>query len=139
MKTSKELIIKSGIIPKLILGKKTPKGTESTGPHRVKMLEDRIIKGVDPRSGKEMEYVEYTVEEKGTKKIYKTKLRGNDNMPSYLVQRLSEVNEGEEIIMEMKKSGMKNFIDVSDVKDTDSIEIEDEDHEVNELEEEIPM
>lgn len=126
MKTSKELVIKSGVIPKLSLGRKTPKGTESTGPHRVKMLEDRILKGIDKRTGKEMEYVEYIIEENGTKKFYKTKLRGEDGKPSYLVQRLSEVNEGDEVILEMQKSGMKNFIDVSNVKDSQSIEVEDE-------------
>lgn len=133
MKISRELIIKSGITPKLVLGKKTAKGAESTGPHRVKLLEDRIIRGIDRRTGKEIEYVEYTVEENGTKKIYKTKLRGDDGRPSYLVQSLSEINEGEEVILEMKKSGMKNFIDVSRVNQAQSIEVGDEHDEEEEI------
>lgn len=116
MKISKEILTIAKIIPRLRLGDKLEKGgIKPTGPHKVKMLSDRIIKGKDPRTNKEIELVEYTMEENGEKKIYKTKLRGDDGLPSYLVQRLAEVKEGEEIILEMKKQGMKNYVSVTPI------------------------
>ena len=36
---------------------------------------------------------------------------GND--PHYLVQALSEVEPGEEVVLEMKKAGVKNYIEVT--------------------------
>jgi hypothetical protein len=128
MKISKELLIKAGIIPKLRLGTKQPKGgVKPNGSHRVKIIEDKIIRKPDPVSGKDIEWVRYTVEEQGEKKIYDTKLKDKNGSLSYLVQRFAEIKEGEEVILEMKKQGMKNYIDVIPANAT-TIEI---DHEEN--------
>lgn len=131
MKVSKQLLSVAGLTPKLRLGNKTSKGVVSSGPHRVRVLEDKIIKGLDV-SGKEIEYVEYILEENGEKKNYKTKLKDRNGKLSYLVQRLAEINEGEEVILEMKKSGMKNFIEVTPVGQSSVVE-----HDEGEDEEEI--
>jgi hypothetical protein len=129
MKQSLELLKQAGLKPKLRLGsKKAGKGTESTGPHRVKMIADKVVKGVDSKTGKEIEYVRYLVEENGEEKTYQTKKLNDKGELSYLVQRLAEVQEGQEVILEMKKQGIKNYIQVSPVGGGESIEVEDDEH-----------
>lgn len=117
----------AGLTPKLRLGEKQPAGgVKSTGPHRVKVLEDKIIRGIDPDNGKELEYVLYTVEENGEKKSYQTKLKDKNGKLSYLVQRMSEIPEGSEIIMEMKRQGVKNFVSITLIGDEHSAEVDEE-------------
>lgn len=126
-KISKELLSKAGLLPKLKLGiKLTGGGVKPTGPHRVKFLEEQIKKKPDT-TGKEVEYVRIIVEENGEKKYYDTKLRGKDGLPSYMVQNLAEVQEGDEIVLEMKKSGPKNYIEITRVGQSSSIEMDDDD------------
>jgi len=121
------LLAKAGILPKLRLGQKLPKGgVQSTGQHKVKILEDKIIRKPDPATGKEIEWVRYFVEEKGEKKIYDTKLKDKEGGLSYLVQRFAEIGEGEEIILEMKKQGIKNYVEVTPLGHSSAIEIEEE-------------
>ena len=136
MKNSKALLKKAGILPKLRLGKKTDKGVESTGPHRVKMLEDKIKKGVN-HEGKEIDVVEYIVEENGEKKRYQTDLKNKSGELHYLVQRLAEIPEGNEVILEMKKRGVKNYVDVIPVGDVYSHEIDEDTKDDEEYPEEL--
>lgn len=125
MKNSQKLLEQAKIVPKLRLGTKTDSGVTPNGAHRVKMISDRVYKAVDNRTGKEIEFVEYTLEEGGQQKTYTTKMRGKDGNPSYLVQRFAEIGEGEEVILEMKKSGIKNYIEVIPVSGSSNVEIED--------------
>lgn len=137
MKISRELLAKAGLLPKLRLGLKLPKGgVKPTGPHKVKILEDKILKKPD-QTGKEIEYVRYIVEEDGEKKFYDTKLRDKQGGLSYLVQRFAEIPEGDEVVLEMKKQGVKNYIEVTPAGHSASVEMEDED-EVDENQD-IPM
>lgn len=129
MKQSKALMKEANIQPKLRLGNKTKHGTVSTGAHRVKMIADKIVKGTDTK-GKEIDFVRYLVEENGETKTYQTKKLNDKGELSYLVQRLSEINEGQEVILEMKKQGIKNYIDVLPVVGGGQVEVEeDEDNE----------
>lgn len=130
MKNSKSLLKQAGIVPKLRLGEKTEKGVVATGPHRVKILEDKIVRGTDPQNGKEIEYVRYFVEENGEKKQYDTKLKDKEGNLSYLVQRLADIDEGEEIILEMKKRGIKNYVSVTSLKDHGEAEVDEEMEEI---------
>ena len=130
MKTSKALLKEAGIQPKLRLGtKKAGGGVIPNGQHRVKMIADKVIKGNDPKTGKEIEYVRFLVEENGETKTYQTKKLNDKGELSYLVQRLAEINEGQEVILEMKKQGVKNYIEVTPINGTEQVEIEDDDHE----------
>lgn len=125
-KFSKELLAKAGILPKLRLGLKLPKGgVKPTGAHKVKILEDKIIKKPD-QTGKEIEYVRYIVEENGEQKVYDTKLRDKNGGLSYLVQRFAEIAEGGEVVLEMKKQGAKNYIEVTPAEHSASVEVEEE-------------
>jgi hypothetical protein len=112
MKTSREILIKAGLHPKLRLGIKGAKGVTATGPHKVKVLEDKLIQKLDP-DGKLTTFVRFIFEEDGQKKQYDARMKSKDgNDPHYLVQALAEVEEGEEIVLEMKKAGIKNYIEV---------------------------
>lgn len=135
MKNSKILMKEANLQPKLRLGKKlTGGGTASTGPHRVKMIADKIVQGPHPKTGKMIDYVRYLVEENGETKTYQTKKLDDKGELSYLVQRLAEIEEGQEVILEMKKQGIKNYIEVSPVNGSESIEIEDDDEHLEDIE-----
>ncbi len=69
MKNSLQLLKEAGIQPKLRLGTKLAGGgTKSTGPHRVKLIQDKIVKGKHPKTGKEIDFVRYLLEEDGETK-----------------------------------------------------------------------
>jgi hypothetical protein len=126
------LLAKAGILPKLRLGLKLPKGgVQSTGSHKVKILEDKIIKKPDV-SGKMIEWVRYFVEENGEKKVYDTKLKDKVGGLSYLVQRFAEIGEGEEVVLEMKKQGVKNYVEVTPIGHASSVEVEEDVEDIDE-------
>jgi hypothetical protein len=67
--------------------------------------------------GVEEYFVRYIFEEAGEKKQYDAPMKakgGSD--PHYLVQALADVAEGEELILEMKKAGVKSYIEVTRVE-----------------------
>lgn len=124
----------AGVVPKLRLGiKEEGKAPVSTGPHRVKILEDKLRKGKDEK-GNIIDVVHYIVEENGEKKFYEVPVKDKQGNLHYLVQRLSEVPEGMDIIMEMKKKGIKNYISVAVVGE--QMEVEDEEGEISHYEDE---
>lgn len=127
MKTSSALIKKAGIIPKLRLGLKLAGGgVKSLGPRRVTVVEDKVIKKLDPKTGKKVEWLRVILEEGGQRKYYDTRLRDDAGNPSYLVQRFAEVKEGAEIILEMKKQGIKNYIELIPTDNAHSVEVSDD-------------
>jgi hypothetical protein len=113
MKTSREILMKSGLLPKLQLGIKTAKGVKSTGKHTVKVIEDKIVRKPIREEGDDGYYVRFIVEENGEQKQYDTRMKekgGND--PSYFVQAMAAVEPGEVITLEMKKVGIKNYVEI---------------------------
>lgn len=128
MEKSKALMKSAGVMPKLRLGVKKPGGgVVVTGPHRVRILEDRIVKDRDLETGNDVEFVVYLVEENGEKKEYRTKVKNKDGKLNYLVQRLAEIEEGQEVTLEMKKMGIKNYIEVTPIKDVATVEHDEDD------------
>jgi len=128
MKVSKQLMVQANIKPKLKLGLKTDRGVQSTGPHTVKMISDKITNGLDRETGKVIEYVKYIVEEDGVEKEYRTRLKHKETGElQYLVQNLAQVEEGQEVIMEMKKAGLKNYIEIRHVDGSVITDTEQED------------
>jgi len=129
MQISREIMTKAGLLPKLRLGIKTGKGVKPTGPHRVKIVSDKLIRKMNPE-GQEEHFVRYVFEEDGQQKQYDAHMKskvGND--PHYLVQALAEVEPGEELILEMKKAGVKSYIEVTRVglNEVEKVEMDDED------------
>ncbi len=138
MKNSQALMKQAGILPKLKLGiKEEGKAPVPTGPHKVKILEDKIKKGKDAQ-GNIIDVVHYVVEEEGVKKFYEVPVKDKIGNLHYLVQRLSEIPEGQEIILEMKKKGIKNYISVAIIGDQLDIE-DDEVHDGDEITENSPF
>lgn len=131
MQNSKELMKRAGIIPRLRLAvKRAGGGTMGTGPHKVKILEDKIIRGKDPegKSKELIEFMRYLVEEDGEKKTYDTRLKSKETGElSYLVQHFAEVDEGEEVILEFKRTGVRGFIEVTRSKSNSVERADDED------------
>lgn len=113
MQKSAALIKKAGIIPFLQLAtKRQGGGTDSTGPHSVVLIEDKIIKGTDYQTGKQIFMVRYVVEENGEKKRYEVPVKDRNGEVHYLIQRMSQYQEGETVVMEYVRKGMKGYIDV---------------------------
>ncbi len=127
MKTSKDLLKQANIVPKLRLGERRNGRVVSTGPHRIKILKDKLDKGTDHNSGQEVEVVKFLVEENGEHKAFERKKLNKVGELDYLIQRLAEIPEGSEIVLEMKKQGIKNYIEVMVVGESESVEEEDDD------------
>lgn len=120
MENTKLVAEKMKIVPRLKLGnKKIGGGVESTGAHLVKFISDSVVKGKDPMTKKEREEMKYIVEKNGVQYQWRVPLLNKQNEPHYLIERLMTIKEGEEVVLEMKKSGMNNFIDVRPVNQAD--------------------
>lgn len=143
MKTSKQIIKVANIYPRLRLFTKTKKGLVSTGVHVVKLVLDKEVKGTDFMTSKEVDKVRYLVEENGEKKIFERNKFNKSGDIDYLVVRLSEYEEGTEILIEGTRKGIKNVVSISSVVGGEQVEVDDADHEeddsvVEELPDEIP-
>lgn len=137
MEISKKLMEQANLYPKLRLGIKLDGGgVKSTGPHIVKMVSDKIVQGLDRDTGKVIEYVKYVVEEDGVQKEYRTRLKHKETGElNYLIQNLSQVNEGDTVILEMKKMGVKNYIEVRHPDGTLLTDVEQDDVPASETDE----
>lgn len=128
MKKSQDLVEQAGIKPKLNLAEKTDKGVQGTGPHTVKLVSDRIVKGTEYETQKEIQEVEYTVEEDGVEKTYNVPVKDKLDKLHYLVQRLAQYNEGDIVVMEYKRKGIKGYIEVrKENEDTEEVPVVDAD------------
>jgi len=120
MTISKQLLEKAGIKPRLKLGEKLEGGgVRSTGPHKVIFLADRTKKGNHPVTGVERDEVEYTFAEDGMEKTYSVAVKNDKGELNYFIQRMAEFNPTDHLVLEMKKKGIKNYIDVSPLLEED--------------------
>ena len=127
---SKQLAEKAGYVPRLILGEKIEGGgVESTGPHVVTFIRDRIVKGVDYHTNEEREEVEYIFEERGEQKHYNAPIKNKAGKLHYFVARISEFPYGIKLVLEMKNRGAKNYIDVKTVQNREEIPVVEEEDE----------
>jgi hypothetical protein len=132
METSKSILLKAGLLPRLQLGIKSGRGVASTGKHTVTVLEDKIVKKPPMEEGDDGYWVRYTVEEDGVKKQYDTRMKQKGGVdPSYFVQAMANVEPGEVITLEMKKAGIKNYIEIvrTSVGEVERADVEDDDDE----------
>ena len=126
---------KLGVVPKLRLAEKNPKGgVTSTGPHRVRFLGSKLVDGTDPeKPGKVRQEIHYRVDENGVEKVWIVPILNKQGQPNYLLERISEIADGEEVILETKRSGAKNYTSV--VRIANSFEAEDDEQEEEKAEE----
>ena len=108
---SQQLGEQANIVPTLQLGtKQQGGGVKSTGRHFVKFISDKVVKGTEYMTGKEIQVVKYIFEENGTQKQYKVPVKSKTGELHYFIQRMMDCQIGEEIILEMKSERGKNFI-----------------------------
>lgn len=125
---SKEALLKANILPKLQLGIKTEKGIKTTGKHHVKLIEEKLINGKEFGSGTPIPMMRYIFEENGEKYKYDARLKDKDSGElHYLVQSMATVSEGDEIVIEMVKKGMKNVVIVQKIGDIMEAELPEDD------------
>ena len=124
MKNSQELLKKANIVPLLNLAQqKEGGGVEGTGPHKVKLLEDKVGKKKDFRTGADIYVVWFIVEEDGIKKRYPVPIKdAQTGEVHYLLQRLGSLKEGTEVVLEYKRKegSVKGYIDVKVSGEDDS-------------------
>jgi len=119
METLKDVLKKANITPDLkLFTKREEGGTQTTGPHTVKLIDSKIIKGVDFDTRKDIFIVRLLVEENGEQKKYDFPMRDKKGDIHYLVHRLAEFEEGSEVVLEGKSQGGRSFTDVHLVDST---------------------
>lgn len=101
-----------------VTGKK--QGVKSTGKHTVKFLGDKEAQGTDFHTKQPRDEVHYLFDEGGQKKRYIVSKYKKDNVTKqyideihYFVVRMSEVEIGQTICLEMISQGGINFIQFS--------------------------
>lgn len=82
---------------------------DSTGSHKVKFLEDSVVLGKD-QQGNPRKEIRYIVEEDGVKYRWQVPILNKEQQPHYLIEQLMEIKVGEEVILEMKRRGARNYI-----------------------------
>lgn len=119
METLKGILKKANITPDLkLFVKREGGGTQATGPHTVKLLDSKIIKGTDFSTGKEIYLIRLLLEENGEKKKYDFPMKDKKGDIHYLIHRLADFKEGSEIVLEGKSQGGRSFTDVHPVNTT---------------------
>ena len=116
MQILKNILKQANITPDLkLFTKREEGGTQTTGPHTVKLIDSKIIKGVDFDTRKDIFIVRLLVEENGEQKKYDFPMRDKKGDIHYLVHRLAEFEEGSEVVLEGKSQGGRSFTDVHPV------------------------
>lgn len=130
---SKQAMKQANLLPKLQLGTQIigndgkPKGVQVTGKHHVKLIEEKAINGKEFETGTPIPMMRYIFEENGEQKQYDARMKDKKTGElHYFVQRMAEINEGDELILEMVKRGMKNVILVTKVGESTEIDADDE-------------
>lgn len=78
-------------------------GVNGNGPHRVKLISQKTIIGSDYHTREKRPEVEYLFEENGVEKRYSVPVKNKEGRLNYFIKNMAEVEEGEEIILEMKR------------------------------------
>lgn len=101
------------VVPKLRLGNQlTGGGVEPTGPHRVKFVaEPTVVQGKDDKGNLRKE-LKFIVEEKEIQYRWNVPILNKEGQPNYLIERLMNVEVGQERVLEMLRVRGRNYIDV---------------------------
>ncbi len=126
METVKQVMDSLGVLPKLHLGLKTPKGAVSTGPHTVTFLSEPEPITSKDFAGKPGKYLRFEVEENGLRMHWRVAVLNREGQANYLLERLVTIKPGDVRVLEMRKAGMKNYIDIREVGAEASVPDEDE-------------
>ena len=107
----------------LELAKKDEKGVpRPTGTHRVKLLRGDFTKRTTQHKG-EQQGVMLIFDEDGVEKKYFVPMLNDEGSFHYLFEKFANIEEGTELEMEFVKEGMRGYIDVRPIRDTDDIPV----------------
>lgn len=98
---------------------------EPNGPHTVKITAEPTTTMVI-REGVETKAFKFIVEEGGKLFKWTVPLTNKEGEGHYLIDRLQDIEVGEEIILEAKKRGARTYIDVRKVDADDEGEVPEE-------------
>lgn len=121
MKSIDSIMTQLNAAPKLRLAKKLEKGgVELLGPKRVKMLDEGTkFMGKDAETGKPRQELKFMVEHEGRPHRWLVPMlsKNDPTQPHYLIERMSEmdVQVGDELILEMKRRGPQNYVEITKV------------------------
>lgn len=116
METLKGILKKANVIPDLkLFVKRDGGGTQTTGPHTVKLIDSKIIKGTDFDTKKDIYLIRLFLEEDSEKKKYDFPMKDKKGDIHYLVERLAGFGEGSTIVLEGKNQGGRSFTDVQSI------------------------
>lgn len=105
-----------GVLPKLRLGLKLEKGgVKSTGAHRVKFLSEPVGVTKKDFDGKPQKMLRFEVESGGIRYHWYVRVLNREGDANYLLERLAEIKVGDERVLEMRKQGARNFVDIREV------------------------
>lgn len=112
----KKIAKQMNVLPKLRLASKLDKGgLELLGPKRIKFLKEPVeIVVRDQDTGKQRRALKFIVEHEGEQYRWEVPITNKDNPEeaSYMVERLMYVEVGDEAVVEMKRRGIRNYIDL---------------------------
>lgn len=98
--------------PYLQLGEKQEGGgVKSTGRHTVKIVSEKTARDNDPITQQPREVLQLIVEENGVEKIWNIPIKDKEGNLHYLIAKVAEVEVGDVVELEMKRHGLKNYID----------------------------
>ena len=91
----------------------------STGPHKLRLIGCENATNKDYQTQQLIKGVNLLFEEEGVPKKYFVPILGDDKKFHYLIEIFSEIDEGEELILEFKRreGGVKGFINVEVVSE----------------------
>lgn len=113
MEKSKELVTQAGIVPNLQLATQQERGgVKSTGPHTVKIIEEKLINTTNYETGKQVPTMRYFFEENGERKQYDVEVKDKNGNLDYRIQKISQFEIGQILVIEVKKKGIKNYTDI---------------------------
>ena len=116
MKETEKIAKEAGIIPELKLGiGSIGSPPQSTGPHTVVLLTGKEVVGQDFQTKKERREFRILLEEDGEKKTYQMPILDKDDPHKlhYLFSRIVDIPNDTTVVLEMKKGGGGNYIDLS--------------------------
>lgn len=126
METVKQVMDSLGVLPRLHLGIKSPKGVTPTGPHTVTFLSEPEGITAKDHNGKPGKYLRFEVEENGLRLHWRVAVLNREGQANYLLERLVALKPGDVRVLEMRKAGMKNYIDIREIGAEASVPEEDE-------------
>lgn len=103
------------LYPRIKMGERTLGGAvQGTGPHKVKFMEEpTVITGKD-KKGNPRKELKFILQEHGQLYRWQVPILNEEGQPNYLVERLMDIEVGDIRVLEMKKRGPRNYVDVMD-------------------------